>query len=64
MRFEKTFHDVPVCGPERCKTAVTRRLVVPKNVGAFLNELRGESTLLRLEPYEPWMSMRSHRELL
>lgn len=37
---------------------------VPKNVGAFLNELRGESFLLRLEPYEPWMSMRSHRELL
>jgi hypothetical protein len=31
---------------------------------AFLKQLSGKSTILRLEPYKPWMSHRSHRDLL
>jgi hypothetical protein len=30
----------------------------------FLKELRGKGSLLRLQRYEPWMSARSHRNLL
>jgi hypothetical protein len=30
---------------------------------SFLKRLRGRSTILRAEPYEPWMSHRSHRDL-
>jgi DNA-binding transcriptional regulator YhcF (GntR family) len=30
----------------------------------FLKELRGKSSLVRLQHYEPWMSARSHRNLL
>jgi hypothetical protein len=31
---------------------------------AFLRQLRGKSALLRFVLYEPWMSARSHRNLL
>ena len=31
---------------------------------AFLKQLNGKSTILRLQRYEPWMSHRSHRDLL
>jgi hypothetical protein len=30
----------------------------------FLKQLRGKGSLLRLQRYEPWMSARSHRNLL
>ena len=30
----------------------------------FLKQLRGKSSLLQLQQYEPWMSARSHRNLL
>ena len=31
---------------------------------SFLKRLRGRSAILHLKPYEPWMSHRSHRDLL
>jgi hypothetical protein len=31
---------------------------------AFLKQLNAKSTILRLQRYEPWMSHRSHRDLL
>jgi hypothetical protein len=30
----------------------------------FLKQLRGRSAALHIQPYEPWMSARSHRKLL
>jgi hypothetical protein len=30
----------------------------------FLKELRGKGSLVRIQRYEPWMSTRSHRNLL
>jgi hypothetical protein len=31
---------------------------------AFLKQLRGRSAALHIQPYEEWMSARSHRKLL
>jgi hypothetical protein len=31
---------------------------------AFLKQLRGRSAALHVQPYEEWMSARSHRKLL
>jgi hypothetical protein len=30
----------------------------------FLKQLRGKSPRIQLQPYEPWMSVRSHRKLV
>jgi hypothetical protein len=35
-----------------------------KNMKATLNQLRGGSAMLNVQPYEPWMSARWHRDLL
>ena len=37
---------------------------IPKSqVSAFLKNLKGKSSLVRIEPYELWMSQRSHRKI-
>jgi hypothetical protein len=35
-----------------------------KHVKAALKQLRGKSAMLTVQPYEPWMANRSHRDLL
>ena len=35
-----------------------------KQMKAVLKQLRGRSAMLNVQPYEPWMSARSHRDLL
>src|SRR5690242_15968270 len=41
------------------QTAATRA-----GESSFLKQLSGRSTIIHLKPYEPWMSHRSHRDLL
>ena len=35
-----------------------------KHMQAVLKQLRGKSAMLNIQPYEPWMSARSHRDML
>ena len=46
-------------GPESTMLAKEHRAEL-----AFLKQLRGKSALLHIQPYEDWMSARSHEELI
>jgi hypothetical protein len=50
--------------PHKANSEGSRSAVVHKAEEAFLKQLRGKSAGLHIGAYEPWMSDRSHRELL
>jgi hypothetical protein len=52
LRSRKTYHEIS-------GSAVEHRAEQ-----AFLKQLHGKSAALHLQPYEDWMSARSHRKLL
>ena len=49
-------------GLESCKPEPPNTHI--KHMKSVLHDLRGRSAMLNVEPYEPWMSARSHRDLL
>jgi predicted transcriptional regulator len=50
--------------PRTANSEGSRSAVKHKAEEAFLKQLRGKSAALHIQAYEPWMSARSHRNLL
>jgi hypothetical protein len=50
--------------PRKAHSEISGSAVEHRAEQAFLKQLRGKSAALHLQPYEAWMSARSHRKLL
>jgi hypothetical protein len=50
--------------PRKAGSEDSASAVEHKAEEAFLKQLRGKSAVIHIQPYEAWMSARSHRKLL